>query len=152
MAGTKRAAAGAASAAGAARRSVRPKKAAVAASAAVPKLNSAQRELNGAASYRAGPPKKGPSAEIVPGSQPLPKRNAKNELVFADHPELRPNLTPAEVMQLGSFGGTCASLSPRRTGDPPPRARRPSTVAARSPPRSRSQTSVRSTRAPPAPG
>jgi len=32
--------------------------------------------------------------------------NKHNELVFPDHPDFRPNLTPAEVMQLGSFGGT----------------------------------------------
>ena len=122
--GSKRAAAGAASAASAARRSVRPKKAAVAATSTTPKLNSAQRELNGAPSYRAGPAKQGPAGEVIPGSQPLPKRNAKGELVFADHPELRPNLTPAEVMQLGSFGGTCASpsrCSPAR-GNPARRA------------------------------
>jgi hypothetical protein len=89
----KRPAASAAAAA-AAKRSVRPK------------MTSAQRELAGAQSYRPGPAKRGPPAEVLPGTQPLPKRNAKGELVFADHPELRPNLTPAEVMQLGSFGGT----------------------------------------------
>lgn len=27
-------------------------------------------------------------------------------LVFDDHPEFRPNLTPCEIFQLGSFGGT----------------------------------------------
>ena len=91
----------------AARRSVRPKQAAtVAAKSSTPKMTSAQRELGGAPSYRPGPAKKGPSAKVLPGMQPLPKRNKKGELVFADHPELRPNLTPAEVMQLGSFGGT----------------------------------------------
>lgn len=42
----------------------------------------------------------------LPDRQPLPTRNAANELVFADHPEFRPNLTPAEVLQRGSFGGT----------------------------------------------
>lgn len=44
--------------------------------------------------------------EIYPERQPLPKRNAKGELVFPDYPLFRPNLTPKEVLQLGSFGGT----------------------------------------------
>lgn len=29
-----------------------------------------------------------------------------NEIVFEDYPEFRPNLTPREIFQLGSFGGT----------------------------------------------
>ena len=36
----------------------------------------------------------------------LPTRNKKGELVFEDVPELRPNMTPKEVLQAGSFGGT----------------------------------------------
>eukprot|EP00128_Syssomonas_multiformis_P007203 Colp12_sorted_trinity150504_noHs@7288 len=36
----------------------------------------------------------------------IPKRNAHGELVFPDHPEFRPNLTPKQVIQMGSFGGT----------------------------------------------
>ena len=36
----------------------------------------------------------------------LPTRNAKRELVFPDYPHFRPNLTPKEVLQKGSFGGT----------------------------------------------
>nr|XP_022289545.1 uncharacterized protein LOC111101371 [Crassostrea virginica]XP_022289546.1 uncharacterized protein LOC111101371 [Crassostrea virginica] len=35
-----------------------------------------------------------------------PSRNKKGELVFTDCPELRPNMTPKEVLQAGSFGGT----------------------------------------------
>ena len=36
----------------------------------------------------------------------LPTRNEKGELVFPDYPHFRPNLTPKEVLQKGSFGGT----------------------------------------------
>lgn len=34
------------------------------------------------------------------------KRNEKGQLVFKDHPEFTPNMTPKEVLQGGSFGGT----------------------------------------------
>ena len=43
------------------------------------------------------------TSEIV---QPIPERNAAGELVFPDFPNFRPNLTPKEVLQMGSFGGT----------------------------------------------
>ena len=36
----------------------------------------------------------------------MPKRNKRNEIIFADYPEFRPNLTPREIFKLGSFGGT----------------------------------------------
>ncbi|XP_061192155.1 uncharacterized protein LOC133200357 isoform X2 [Saccostrea echinata] len=35
-----------------------------------------------------------------------PTRNKKGELVFPDFPEFRPNMSPKEVLQAGSFGGT----------------------------------------------
>ena len=34
------------------------------------------------------------------------RRNSKGELLFADYPQFRPNLTPREIFKLGSFGGT----------------------------------------------
>ena len=39
-------------------------------------------------------------------SAALPTRNSKNQLVFPDYPDFKPNLTPKEVLQKGSFGGT----------------------------------------------
>lgn len=35
-----------------------------------------------------------------------PKRNSHKEFIFSDYPDFRPNLSPREIFQLGSFGGT----------------------------------------------
>ena len=36
----------------------------------------------------------------------MPKRNSNKEIIFSDFTEFRPNLTPREIVKLGSFGGT----------------------------------------------
>jgi len=36
----------------------------------------------------------------------IPKRNSDGVLIFPDEKEFRPNMTPKEVLQAGSFGGT----------------------------------------------
>ena len=38
--------------------------------------------------------------------KPIPERNSAGDLIFLDYPNFRPNLTPKEVLQMGSFGGT----------------------------------------------
>lgn len=35
-----------------------------------------------------------------------PQRASNGEIIFPDVPEFRPNLTPREIFQMGSFGGT----------------------------------------------
>lgn len=40
-----------------------------------------------------------------PSNDKIPKRNKKGELKFEDYPDFRPNKTPMEILQSGSFGG-----------------------------------------------
>ena len=36
----------------------------------------------------------------------MPRKNSYGEIIFNDYPDFKPNLTPQEIFQLGSFGGT----------------------------------------------
>ena len=44
--------------------------------------------------------------ETIEFTEPIPTKNSKGKLMFPDCPEFRPNMTPKEVLQAGSFGGT----------------------------------------------
>jgi hypothetical protein len=39
----------------------------------------------------------------------MPTKNSNREILFNDYPDFRPNLTPREMFQLGSFGGSIKS-------------------------------------------
>ncbi len=43
-------------------------------------------------------------------SAPFPTRNNKNELVFDDYPDFRPNKSPKEIFHEGVFGGTIIGM------------------------------------------
>lgn len=52
------------------------------------------------------PPRLPPQVRTLPAKAPVPKRSPDDTLIFKDHPDFKPNLTPQEAIQRGSFGGT----------------------------------------------
>eukprot|EP00931_Biecheleriopsis_adriatica_P102155 TRINITY_DN77170_c0_g1_i1.p1 TRINITY_DN77170_c0_g1~~TRINITY_DN77170_c0_g1_i1.p1 ORF type:complete len:267 (+),score=24.13 TRINITY_DN77170_c0_g1_i1:66-866(+) len=52
------------------------------------------------------PPRLPPVVQELQKRYGIPKRGTDNCFIFPDHPTFKPNLSPQEVLQLGSFGGT----------------------------------------------
>jgi len=65
----------------------------------------AEKERNGKAPYKSVS-KSHPRCKIMDVRASIPKRNKRGFLVFKDYPLFRVNLTPKQVLQAGSFGGT----------------------------------------------
>ena len=84
------------------RTSSRQKKPVALYKAEIPSIEPKQRK--GTSSSGSGSGKVEVYTDVKPAA--FPTRNAKGELVFPDYPHFRPNLTPKEVLQKGSFGGT----------------------------------------------
>jgi len=52
------------------------------------------------------PPELPPVVKVIGKKAKVPSRGPDGCFKFPDHPSFKPNLSPKEVMQLGSFGGT----------------------------------------------
>ena len=78
-----------------------------------PKRSFAERELDGTKDRNYDPAKKKPRSVAVTGAtvtatdKPFPTRHPKKgSLIFKDHTEFYPRLTPQQIMEAGAFGGT----------------------------------------------
>lgn len=73
----------------------------------IPIYNRKTYQLKGKISLYRVPPIKPPSyIKIYKERKKIPIKNKYGELIFKDFPNFKPNLTPKEVIQSGSFGGT----------------------------------------------
>ncbi|XP_030638883.1 uncharacterized protein LOC115819514 [Chanos chanos] len=68
--------------------------------------DSKKQKLPSSAEARQKPQKEKKKSQESSRSVSEVKKNEKGELIFKDFPEFRPNMTPKEVLQAGSFGGT----------------------------------------------
>lgn len=86
---------------------------------AIPDISTAAPQCGSVSSYQAllrrqgktgsdckDPPNMPPPEVRVLPPQPVMKRQTDDTLLADDYPNFTPNLTPAEVLQMGSFGGT----------------------------------------------
>ena len=60
----------------------------------------------GSTKRKSNPESDEPKSKKKSKTTPDPLRNKKGQIVFEDHPEFTPNLSPKQVLQEGSFGGT----------------------------------------------
>ena len=63
-------------------------------------------QLKGKISIYRVPPIKPPNVKIYKEKNNIPRKNKYGELVFKLFPDFKPNLTPKQIIQFGSFGGT----------------------------------------------
>lgn len=73
----------------------------------IPIYNKDTYQLKGKIALYTVPPKEPPRDIVIyKERKKVPKKNKYGQLVFKDFPNFTPNLTPKEIIQAGSFGGT----------------------------------------------